>query len=278
MDLPSKLRGLDLFSGIGGITLALSPWVRPVAYCEIDRYASAVLLSQMQRGNLPTAPIWDDVRTLRSDMLPEIDIIYGGFPCQDISCAGRGAGLEGERSGLFFEIMRLVDEVRPSFIFLENVPAIVTRGLDRVIGEISGRGYDARWITLSAQDVGANHGRKRWWLLAYAESARGGRLHARPGAEGKGAPDTKRNGEVMADSDGNRRWQRADKSERQSGSRGTSDACTRSQELADAACQRRRQGRENLGGGNEGEGTAQERDRSAIGGEIFSRDYWAVES
>jgi hypothetical protein len=92
------LNGLDLFSGIGGITLALSPWVTPVAYCENKSYAQRVLVSRMADGSLPKAPIWDDVRTLRGDMLPAVDIIYGGFPCQDISIAGRGKGLEGERA------------------------------------------------------------------------------------------------------------------------------------------------------------------------------------
>jgi hypothetical protein len=97
------VNGLDLFSGIGGITLALSPWVRPVAYCENDRYAQAILLSRQASGDLPIAPIWDDIRTLTYSILPvvKIDIIYGGFPCQDISVAGLGAGLEGKRSGLF---------------------------------------------------------------------------------------------------------------------------------------------------------------------------------
>lgn len=163
------LNGLDLFSGIGGLTIALSDWVRPVAYCEIERYASAVLLSRMSEGKLPIAPIWDDVTTLKGNMLPEIDIIYGGFPCQDISVAGNGKGLAGERSGLFFEIMRLVDEIQPKFIFLENVPAITTRGLSQVTAEITKRGYDSRWTTLSAAEIGANHKRERWWLLGYAK-------------------------------------------------------------------------------------------------------------
>jgi len=86
------LNGLDLFSGIGGITLALSEWVRPIAYCEIDRYCQGVLLSRMRSGDISTAPIWDDVRTLKGEMLPKVDIIYGGFPCQDISTAGHGKG------------------------------------------------------------------------------------------------------------------------------------------------------------------------------------------
>jgi DNA (cytosine-5)-methyltransferase 1 len=166
------LNGLDLFSGIGGITIALQEWVMPVAYCEIDKYARAVLLSRMSEGQLPIAPIWDDVTTLRGDMLPEIDIIYGGFPCQDISVAGRGAGMEGKRSGLFFEIMRLVREVRPAFIFLENVPAIRNRGLDAVLKEVTDAGYDCRWTDLSASQVGAWHKRNRWWMLAYSDSSR----------------------------------------------------------------------------------------------------------
>src|SRR5216684_4770914 len=121
--------GLDLFSGIGGITKALEGYVQPVAYCENDRYAQGVLLSRMANGDLPNAPIWSDILTLRGAMLPRTpEIIYGGFPCQDISVAGRGKGLDGERSGLFFEIIRLVGEIRPRFVFLENVAAITVRG------------------------------------------------------------------------------------------------------------------------------------------------------
>lgn len=169
--VPEKgmLNGLDLFSGIGGLTLALAPWVRPIAYCENDRYAQAVLLSRMSKGEIARAPIWDDVRTLGRKNFhgrTSIDLISAGFPCQDISAAGRGAGLAGERSGLFFQVVRLVRELGPAFVFLENVPAIRTRGLDVVIKELSGLGYDCRWTTVSAADVGAPHLRKRWWLLA----------------------------------------------------------------------------------------------------------------
>ncbi len=160
-----KLRGLDLFSGIGGITCALAPWVEPVAYCEIDRYATGVLLSRMADGQLPVAPIWDDVRTLEP---LDVDIIYGGFPCQDISVAGLGAGLAGERSGLVFEVLRLVAECRPAFVFLENVPAIRTRGGERVVKELAALGYDCRWDVLSAYDMGAPHKRERWFLLAHS--------------------------------------------------------------------------------------------------------------
>lgn len=164
------MNGLDLFSGIGGIGLALEPWVRTVAYCEQDRYAQSVLLSRMQSGEIDRAPIWDDVTTLRSELLPRIDIIYGGFPCQDLSVAGRGKGLAGERSGLFFEIVRLVQEIKPSFVFLENVPAIRTRGLSEVVHALTEIGYDCRWTCLSAADVGAPHKRERWFLLAHPYS------------------------------------------------------------------------------------------------------------
>jgi len=166
-----KLNGLDLFSGIGGITIALNEWVRPVAYCESDRYCQGVLLSRMQSGDISTAPIWDDVATLKGNMLPEIDIIYGGFPCQDISVAGAGVGMErGSRSGLFFEIERLVRETNPKFVFLENVPAIRTRGLNAVAQAFTELRYDFRWTILSAAEVGACHLRKRWFMLAHSNS------------------------------------------------------------------------------------------------------------
>lgn len=161
-----KLHGLDLFSGIGGLSKALEPWVETVAYCERDEYAQSVLLSRMLSGDLDAAPIWDDVTTLRGADLPSIDIIFGGFPCQDISVAGDGAGLAGARSGLFFEILRLVDECKPAFVFLENVPAIRTRGLGTVVAELAARRYDCRWHHLSAAQIGAPHIRDRWFLLS----------------------------------------------------------------------------------------------------------------
>ena len=152
--------------------------MQPIAYCEIDTYCQGVLLSRQATGDIPRAPIWDDVRSLRGSDLPQKpDIICGGFPCQDISTAGRRAGLEGERSGLFFEIMRLVDEIRPGFIFLENVPGITSKGLERVTGEITARGYDCRWEIISAAEVGAPHIRARWWLLAYTSCNGRRQLH-----------------------------------------------------------------------------------------------------
>lgn len=164
------MNGLDLFSGIGGITIALEEWVKPVAYCENDRYAQAVLLSRQSSGELPQAPIWDDIKTLNKEVLQceSLDIIYGGFPCQDISVAGNGKGLAGERSGLVFEFFRLISSYRPTFVFMENVPAITIRGLDRILLEFATLGYDARWTIVSAAEIGALHIRERWFLLAHA--------------------------------------------------------------------------------------------------------------
>ena len=168
------LNGLDLFSGIGGISLALSPWVRTVCYVENDQYCQGVLRSRIRDGDLEAAPIWDDVTTFEpGPWVGEIDIISGGFPCQDISLAGNGAGLEGERSGLFWEIMRLAEEIKPTFIFLENVPAICTRGGPEVIEALASLGYDSRWGVLSTYDVGAPHQRDRWWCLAHTDQQHG---------------------------------------------------------------------------------------------------------
>lgn len=147
--------------------MALSHWVRTVAMCEIDPYCQAVLLSRMADGQLHNAPIWDDIKTLKgSDFTGAIDIIFAGFPCQDISIARNGAGLAGERSGLFFEIVRLSKEIKPKFIFIENVPAITHRGGLQVVNEIAQMGYDCRWCVISAASVGAMHRRERWFLLA----------------------------------------------------------------------------------------------------------------
>ena len=210
------LNGLDLFSGIGGIGQALSPWVKTVAYCEAERYAQAVLLSRMARGEIDAGPIWDDVRTLEGEMLPKgIDIIFGGFPCQDVSVAGVGKGLgEGTRSGLFREIVRLAGELRPSFVFLENVAAITIRGGGDVVSAFAQLGYECRWITLAASEIGASHGRNRWWMLAHATSKR------RNQNNGIGKPgqfdetDSERMGDSVADADHGRR-QQCDQGQRQ---------------------------------------------------------------
>lgn len=193
------MNGLDLFSGIGGIGIALEPWVRTVAYCEQDRYAQSVLLSRMQSGDIDRAPIWDDVTTLRGEMLPKIDIIFGGFPCQDLSVAGRGKGLAGERSSLFFEIVRLARECKPRFIFLENVPAIRIRGGERVVKELASFGYDCRWTTVSAAAVGAPHKRERWFLLAHPQRDRGRPTASRYELQAESEELQFENGEACAD-------------------------------------------------------------------------------
>jgi DNA (cytosine-5)-methyltransferase 1 len=174
------LNGLDLFTGIGGIALGLKGIVAPVAYCECDEFCQSVLLQSMRRGLLPKAFIWDDVRTLDCNGMG-VDIVTAGFPCQDISIAGHRKGLDGERSGLFFEILRIVDEIgHVPFIFLENVPAIRSNGAERVSKELAKRGYDMRWATNSAAEFGAPHKRERWWLLAYSP---GKRLSTRTGED-----------------------------------------------------------------------------------------------
>lgn len=162
-----KLNAIDLFSGYGGISLALREYVNPIIYCEIEKYAQAILISRMDDESIPFAPIWNDVTTLDGTKFNGlVDIIYGGFPCQDISVAGKGAGLEGKRSGLFYEVIRLCKEASPQFIFLENVPAIRTRGSIEVAEALAVIGYDCRFGVISAAEVGANHKRERWFCLA----------------------------------------------------------------------------------------------------------------
>jgi DNA (cytosine-5)-methyltransferase 1 len=167
------MRALSLFSGIGGIDLALEDYATTVGYVEINKYAQSVLLSRMVDGSINTAPIHRDITRLDGRKLRgHVELIFGGFPCQDISVAGNGAGLDGKRSGLFFEICRLIKEIKPVFIFLENVPAIRTRGLDVVLKELTALGYDCRWTVVSASSVGACHKRDRWFLLAHANGLR----------------------------------------------------------------------------------------------------------
>lgn len=182
----SLMRALDLFTGYGGITLALEGYVRPIGYCEIEEYAQKIISYRMADGSLPRAPIFADIKNLRGS-IGVCDIIYGGFPCQDISSAGRGAGLAGERSGLFYEIIRLAKEINPSFVFLENVPAIRTRGLREVIGAFTEIGYDCRWTCISAESIGAPHKRERWFLLAHTNSDRfSARISFQAGNKDKG--------------------------------------------------------------------------------------------
>ena len=165
------MNGISLFSGYAGIDLALSEYVRTILYCEIEKYPQGILLSRMDDESIDFAPVWNDVTTLDGKQFNGlVDIVFGGFPCQDISVAGKGAGLEGKRSGLFSEIIRICKEASPQFIFLENVPAIRTRGAIEVQEALASIGYDTRWCTLSAAEVGANHKRERWFCLAHSSS------------------------------------------------------------------------------------------------------------
>jgi len=164
---------LDLFSGIGGFSLGLerTGGFRTVAFCEIDPFCRRVLAKHW-----PEVPIHDDIRTLNADWLAETgawpDVICGGFPCQDISLAGKGAGLAGERSGLWREYARLIGEIRPSFVLVENVAALLGRGLGDVLGDLAALGYDAEWHCIPASYVGARQLRDRVWIVAYAEPNR----------------------------------------------------------------------------------------------------------
>ena len=161
---------LALFAGAGGGILGgkLLGW-RTVCAVEWEAYAASVLCARQNDGALPAFPIWDDVRTF--DGRPWrgiVDVVSGGFPCQDISAAGKGAGIEGERSGMWTEMARIIGEVRPRFAFVENSPMLTSRGLGRVLGDLAALGYDARWGVLGAVDAGAPHKRDRIWIVADA--------------------------------------------------------------------------------------------------------------
>lgn len=159
---------LHLFAGAGGGILGgLLLGHKPVCAVEIEPYCREVLLQRQRDGILPWFPIWDDVRTFDGKPWRGIaDVVCGGFPCQDISAAGNGDGLEGARSGLWREMARVVCEVRPRYVFVENSPMLTIRGLGRVLGELAEMGFNARWGVLGGQSVGARQQRERIWILA----------------------------------------------------------------------------------------------------------------
>jgi len=165
-----NLNELALFAGAGGGILGghLLGW-RTVCAVEWEPYPASVLCARQNDGLLPPFPIWDDVQTFDGKPWRGIvDVVSGGFPCQDISVAGKGAGINGDRSGMWKHMARIIGEVRPRFVFVENSPALITRGLGRVLGDLAALGYDCRWTVLGAADVGANHQRDRFWLVAHA--------------------------------------------------------------------------------------------------------------
>ena len=167
---------LALFAGAGGGILGghLLGW-RTVCAVEWEPYAASVLVARQNDKVLPPFPIWDDVQTF--DGRPWrgiVDVVSGGFPCQDISIAGRGAGLDGESSSMWYHMARVVSEVRPRFVFVENSPMLIHRGIGRVLGDLSCLGYDSRWTIIGAADVGAPHQRDRIWIVAHSRHGGGG--------------------------------------------------------------------------------------------------------
>jgi DNA (cytosine-5)-methyltransferase 1 len=160
---------LDLFSGIGGFSLGLerSGGFKTVAFCEIEPFCRRVLAKHW-----PGVPCYDDVRSLTTESLSRdgitVEAICGGFPCQDISTAGKGAGIDGKRSGLWTQYARIIGEIQPRYVIVENVSALLGRGIDRVLGDLVSLGYDAEWHCIPASYVGAPHRRDRVWIVAYS--------------------------------------------------------------------------------------------------------------
>jgi len=167
-----NMKMLDLFSGIGGFALAAQRvWgdeLDIASFCEIDDYCCKVL-----NKNFPNVPIHNDIKKLDGNQFSDIFLMTGGFPCQDISIAGKGEGIEGERSGLWSEMCRLISEVRPRYAIIENVPMLIHRGLERVLCDPAEIGYDAEWQIIGADEVGAWHKRKRIWIVAYPRCEHG---------------------------------------------------------------------------------------------------------
>ena len=166
------MRVLDVFSGIGGASLGLH-WagMRTIAFCERDRFCAEVL-----RRHWPGVPVYADIRRLsasrlRKDGVPWAELLVGGFPCQDVSVAGRGAGLAGARSGLWGDMVRLVAECGPRWVVVENVPGLRSRGSDRVCGELEALGYACWAIVVGAVHAGAPHRRQRVWIVARLQGA-----------------------------------------------------------------------------------------------------------
>ncbi len=188
------LRVLDLFSGIGGFSLGLErAGMQTVAFCEIEPFARRVLAKHW-----PKVPIYGDVRELTADALRRdgitVDVICGGFPCQDVSLAGKRVGIEGERTGLWREFRRLIGELRPRYVLAENVPGILSSGAGVVLGDLAALGYNALWECIPASALGAPHRRDRWWLVAHPDGGdacaerqqRGGEQRQQPEDRGAG--------------------------------------------------------------------------------------------
>jgi len=234
---------LALFAGAGGGILGgkLLGW-QTICAVELNDYARSVLLARQDDGCLEPFPVWDDVRTF--DGRPwrgAVDVVSGGFPCQDISAANaKASGIAGERSGLWREMARIVGEVRPRYVLVENSPMLVGRGLGLVLGDLAAMGYDARWGIVGAWNAGAPHKRDRIWILAHAELlARSEPVPARceegvdrgsAGERGQGASPVAGCGGVLADASGKRCGEAGELRRDESAQR----ACRGGETLADA--------------------------------------------
>ena len=184
------LHTIELFAGVGMLGEGLRAGLRylgietrAVCYVEREAFAASAMATRMAEGALDDAPVWSDVCTFDARAWRgAVDCVIGGFPCQDLSLAGRRAGLDGKRSGLFFELLRIAEDSGARYLFLENVGGIASatasvvdeeegeldeRAAARVVGELADRGWDAEWLTLSASEVGASHGRERWFCWAW---------------------------------------------------------------------------------------------------------------
>lgn len=175
----------SLFAGIGGFDLGFErAGMRCKWQVEIDPYARKVL-----DKHWPEVPKWDDVRTFPPEGDWSVDVICGGFPCQDISVAGKGAGIDGERSGLWSEYVRIIRLLRPRFVVVENVSALTFRGLDRVLGDLAESGFDAEWACIPASAFGSLQTRDRLWIVANANGHGGAglveRLNSRSDGQGR---------------------------------------------------------------------------------------------
>ncbi|MDQ3003486.1 MAG: DNA cytosine methyltransferase [Fibrobacterota bacterium] len=266
-----------LFAGGGGGLYAdLILGHTPAFAVEWDPYACAILRSRAADGWFPGLRVHEGSARLfdPSEYAGAVDCIHAGFPCQDISTAGRGDGINGERSGLYREVLRCADVIRPRFLFLENVSAITSRGLGQVLGDLAERGYDARWTCLAASEVGANHERMRWWCLAHAQGnghRQGGEVgnirQADGGPISELLPVSGRPGPEAADS-GSGRFGRADRREMEQ-PRGT-EAIRPGEDVANAICgEFQRLGKpgelDGAPGAREGREEERERLRDAVG-------------
>lgn len=165
----TKLKVGSLFAGIGGFDLGLerTGGFETAWFCEIEKYPTKILNQRW-----PGVPVYPDITKLKGEEVEPIDILTGGFPCQDISAAGRGEGIQGSRSSLWFEFARIIGELRPRYVIAENSPLLKTRGLNTVLGSLAALGYDAEWDCVPARAFGAPHQRDRIWIVAYPEGDR----------------------------------------------------------------------------------------------------------